>query len=199
MSECTVERFLSDIRNHKLTILKDDGVYRHLRLQREGSWVYGFDIITYPGHLVISGDMGATVFARINDMFRFFREDITPTEIRINPGYWREKIKSGRDDVYTFTEEAFRRQVMSNLEDIKEDVENFADLIESIEDDIFSHDGEHDLRRALADFEWQGEPLFSDTWEWDFCEYKFHYIWQCYAIVWAIAQYDLAKNQEAAV
>lgn len=46
--------------------------------------------MTYPGHLVISGDIGTYVFARLNDMFEFFRSD----EMKINVGYYSEKLKS---------------------------------------------------------------------------------------------------------
>ncbi len=30
-------RFPVDIKDHKLTILKDDGIYRHIRLKKPGS------------------------------------------------------------------------------------------------------------------------------------------------------------------
>jgi hypothetical protein len=33
----------------------------------------GFDVVTWPGHLSISGDMGCFVFTRVDDMFTFFR------------------------------------------------------------------------------------------------------------------------------
>lgn len=33
MSECTEERFLKDVAQHEMTVLRDDGVSRHLRFQ----------------------------------------------------------------------------------------------------------------------------------------------------------------------
>jgi hypothetical protein len=194
---CTVEQFLHDVADHKLTILKDDGVNRHIRLSRDGSYTYRFEIITSPGILVISGDMGANIFARIEDMFRFFREDITPVSIPINRGYWHEKIQVRRGDSYKFTAEQFERVVRGHLEDIRDEVEDFDALMEKVEEELFGYgDDERSSREALSDFEWNEETLFHDTWEWDFCDFTYHYTWQCYAIVWAIAQYDAAKEKE---
>lgn len=91
--ECTEEGFLEDIKNHKLNILKDDGLYRHLVFKRPCTNCCRFDIVTYPGYLVISGDMGCQVFSRLTDMFEFFRTDDRDFNknrsggLRINPSY----------------------------------------------------------------------------------------------------------------
>ncbi len=196
-NKCTTEGFLKDVESHKLTILKDDGVYRHLLLSREGSSTFRFEIVTYPGHLTISGDMGANIFARLPDMFRFFRDDVTPASIPINPSYWHEKLQAGRDEANVFTPEEFERTVRSHIEDIRDEIEDFPALMAQIEEELFCYgDDERSAREALADFEWRDETLFYDTWEWDFRDFTYRYIWQCYAIVWAIAQYDAAKEQE---
>jgi hypothetical protein len=68
------ERFLSDVRDHKLMIIKDDPPYRHIRLSRPGSSTYLFELVTYPGYLCYSGDMGCYVWSRVADMFTFFRD-----------------------------------------------------------------------------------------------------------------------------
>ncbi len=192
---------MKDVAGHELTILKDDGIYRHLHLGRAGSSTFAYDIVTYPGYLVISGDMGANVFSRVKDMFKFFREDIIDGKIRINEGYWREKVQNGKDGIYEFTDESFERRVRSHLEDIKDDVEersgDFDVLMEEVESELFNTgNSELELRTALEEFEWHDEKLFNDTWEWDFNEFTFHFTWQCYAIVWAIAQYDAIKSLE---
>ena len=41
------DRFLNDIRDHSLTVIKDDGVHRHLRFRRPASNTYWFDIIYF--------------------------------------------------------------------------------------------------------------------------------------------------------
>ena len=94
-SACSEERFLNDVKDHTLTILQDDGNNRHLRFRREGRSVYYIDIITWDGRLCIESDCGAFVFARIPDMFEFFRREDKKTEgLYINTGYWGEKLTS---------------------------------------------------------------------------------------------------------
>lgn len=78
---------------HRLTILRDDGLYRHWRCQAPGTYVYGFDVITWPGHLCVAGDIGAWVFSRIEDMVEFFEGD----NGRVNLSYWSEKLVDGHD------------------------------------------------------------------------------------------------------
>ena len=41
--------------------------------------------------------------------------------------------------------------------------------------------------------EHNGQRIFSDCWEWRFTEYTHRFVWCCYAIAWAIKQYDAAK------
>jgi hypothetical protein len=88
-----VEEFIKDVSQHKMQILRDDGLYRHIRFKRENTSCYYFDLITWPGALCYTGDMGTFVFSRIPDMFEFFRTDGEKgADLRINPGYWSEKL-----------------------------------------------------------------------------------------------------------
>ena len=92
--QCTEERFLSDIANHQMTVIRDDVVGRHIRFRRPSTICYGFDLITWPGHLCITGDLGTYVFQRLVDMFEFFRADPfyadrhPKQQLFINAGYW---------------------------------------------------------------------------------------------------------------
>lgn len=79
--------------DHKLTIMRDDGLYRHLRCQKPGTWVYGFDIVTWPGYLCVCGDIGTWVFSRERDMVQWFER----MDGRINPDYWSEKLQDGHE------------------------------------------------------------------------------------------------------
>lgn len=84
-------RVLIDTAHHRLEILRDDGVYRHLRMQQPGTSFYYYDIITWPGYLTVTGDMGTWTFSRTRDMFRFFGA----WDGQINTGYWSEKLEAG--------------------------------------------------------------------------------------------------------
>ena len=65
----TEQEFLNDVRGHAMTILRDDGVHRHLRFKKPGSGTYWFDLITWPGTLCIDGDMGTYVFRFIMENY----------------------------------------------------------------------------------------------------------------------------------
>jgi hypothetical protein len=93
--EVTEESFLKDVTRHELTIIRDDGIHRHLRMKIPGSGSMYFDIVTYPHFLVYSGDMGCYVFSRIDDMFEFFRSGLREEgKLLINEGYWSEKLEA---------------------------------------------------------------------------------------------------------
>jgi hypothetical protein len=51
----TSTRFLLDTAFHRLEIVRDDGLYRHLRMKQPGKSCYYFDIVTWPGYLTVTG------------------------------------------------------------------------------------------------------------------------------------------------
>lgn len=83
------EKFDRNITNHQMAIRFDAGIYRHLVFRNPESSAMWFEIVTWPGSLVYTGDMGTFVFERIPDMFEFFRN------AEINPHYWSEKVEAG--------------------------------------------------------------------------------------------------------
>lgn len=196
---CTHERVLRDVAEHQLTIVRDDDVHRHIRLARPNSSDYYFDIITWPGNLIISGDMGTFAFNRLTDMFCFFRHEGG----HINPGYWAEKLTAaGREGYEEFdgdrTREVIEQYYNEWLEENgltkEEDMEGneiWGEIQRQILDHIDSGD-EHRALSGLYDFNYE-DFEFTDVFEYRMKKYTFHYIWNCYAIVWAIQQYDKAK------
>jgi hypothetical protein len=70
------------------------------------------------------------------------------------------------------------------------------DVLQSLEG-MFSEteECEAEMRRAVRDFEYYGFE-FSDPWEIDGEDYTYHFIWCLFAIVWAIQQYDAAKEEK---
>ncbi|MBM0203232.1 hypothetical protein JNW90_09010 [Micromonospora sp. STR1s_5] len=108
-------RFKRDTANHAMTVLHDDGLYRHLRLADPKSSFYWFEIITWPGSLTVRGDCGGFMFSRISDMFEFFRSN--GNTHRINPGYWAEKMPDGGRSVHVYSEDKLRAKVTDALDD----------------------------------------------------------------------------------
>jgi hypothetical protein len=207
--ECTEAVFLRDVANHSMRVLMDSGTYRHLRFankDKKVSWNQWFEIITWPGYLAYSGDMGTFVFARIEDMFEFFR--MRPSDekeqLHVNLGYWGEKLQAIDRDHRNNSEKAFsierlRERVEDYVKDWIEEErltdEQQAELREEIREHILSiaDDGEYVAHQALREFscEIDGHIFqFSDTWEWDLREYTFRFVWCCYAVAWAVRQYD---------
>lgn len=208
----TEASFLADVKQHTMAVLLDKGVYRHLQFKQNGSSVMWFDIVTWPGFLAYSGDMGCFVFSRLKDMFEFFRTRPTDRgeKLFINEGYWSEKLEAvdrcGRPcDYKEFSSERFESMVNEHVDEWIEEweltEEQAAELREEIKNEVLcaSDDGEYRAHEVLRDFSFEQDGHkfeFSDTWEWDLREYTFRFIWCCYALSWAIKQYDAQKETE---
>lgn len=184
-------RFAEDTRDHVMTVLHDDGLYRHLRFtkNRDGYGEYWFDLITWPGRLAMCGDVGDDyVFSRLPDMFEFFRDD---RRWGINPHYWAEKLGGGRRSVKAYSEELLRQRV---VEQFVEDARYSgvpAGTGKQLRTWVLNEDlsDEHAARNVLEDFAYLGYE-FKDVWEWDFHDYDHSFLWACHAIVWGIGRYD---------
>lgn len=195
------QRFAKDTAGHTIDVRLDiEGPYRHLVCTNNGSNIYRFDIVTYPGYLVISGDMGEWVFSRTRDMFEFFRYSLG----KINPGYWAEKCLAG--ETREFSEDKFRDVVTEYVRDyFEDDLASFNEVMEAVHEDVFDPVEAHNEEpySSLNEFEYRFEsedavPVdgknnvfsFTDTFELNFSEYTFHFLWALHAIVWAINGYD---------
>jgi hypothetical protein len=201
------ERFARDTAGHRMIVLRDDGLYRHIRFQhhiltndaevRPGRSSYWFDLVTWPGCLTINGDCGTFTFSRTTDMFEFFRGDY------VNPQYWAEKVRAAdRGGVTVYSPEKFRQEVAGYVKEAEED---WPGLTEAVEREFFgvmaewNTGTEHDAGVALNSFTYQpdgdtGEPFrFLDAWEWDLTDYAWQYLWCCHAIQWGIARYEAAR------
>jgi hypothetical protein len=188
--ERTAKMFAVNTAGHELTILHDDGLYRHIRMGKPDTGLYRYELITWPGHLAVGGDMDYYVFSRVLDMFTFFRGR------EINPHYWSEKVKDGgRERTREHSEDAFKARVMEELKHLPapnlttEQREARAELLERMADGDAHHP--ETARELLADAERAG--LFSDTWEWNFADWDYHFVYCLHAIVAGIKAYDEAK------
>lgn len=185
----TLESFLSDVSKHQMTVLRSDGLYRHLRFKAPGTMDMSFDVLTWPGHLCYTGDMGTFVFQRLPDMFNFFR---IADEREPNFHYWAQKVEA--EDKFSGLREwdadGFRESVMGDVTDYIEAKElnesDAQDLRDAVGDSI-DFDDEYGALRAVQDFEYEGFS-FSDV---EPC-YKLtdRFIWCCYALGWAVKQWD---------
>lgn len=211
----TEEEFLKEVSDHKLNVIVDSGIYRHLRVSRENDSFYWYEIITWPGYLCICGDCGTYVFSRVVDMFSFFRSK--DDQLRINPSYWGEKLQA-HDRVSGFMEfdtEAFKSKVKEHLDahfDYVEDNDCFnspsdfedykKEIIDEVESSVIAsaEDGEIFAYTAINNFEHRHflchklDFRFQDFFDGGGTErYSHRYLWCLYAIVYAIKLYDRSK------
>lgn len=216
--ECTEARFLKDVAEHEMIILRDDGMYRHIRFKRPGTSCMHFDLITWPGYLCYTGDMGTYAFWRLPDMFEFFRTDrehFRPRPGRehfaINPSYWGQKLEAtDRCDGYKrFSEERFNRAVIGDLvawlrghrDETTKDERR--ELWEAVMSEVIEADGDSGGYRkqcAAHDFHHQirhNLPFcFQDFWEHSVDDYSHRFMWCCYALAWGIQKYDESKQAQ---
>jgi hypothetical protein len=162
------KRFAGDTAGHRMIVLHDDGLYRHIRFKnyvlcndaeyRPGYSCYWFDLITWPGSLTINGDCGTFTFSRITDMFEFFR-----SRYGINPQYWAEKLRAPEPSgAKKYSPDLFRRQV---AEEVTEAAEDYPGLAAAIEEQFYgtwaewNTEYEDGARRALDEFKFAPEGM----------------------------------------
>lgn len=213
---CTEDMFLEDVEQHTMTVLRDDGVFRHIRFKSQDSGTYWFDLITWPGTLCIDGDCGTYVFRRLNDMFQFFRTDrelAKDETLAISPGYWGEKLESiathGKFKEFSgkkfceHVEEAFDEWVTDHQPEFganPDEILNFFSsknaLREELEVEVLACSSEGDVSAMDAALKFESgiaDFNLNEAWEWECREYTPHFIWCCYAIAWGVKTYDEAK------
>ena len=188
-------KFLPYVRDAEMTVLHDDGLYRHIQFGGRGA-VGWFELVTWPGKLSITGDIGGWVFARTDDMFGFF----AGPDGQINPGYWAEKIVAG-GPTNVFSADLFASKVVDYFWSRREQYEGeAADLFREIRLDVLDYDeDETAARTGLETFRYtpengQRDFIFRDSWEWDFTDWSIHYLRACHAIVWGINRYRTAQT-----
>ncbi len=206
MTELTEEKFLGDVKDHQIYILKDDGVYRHLVfMNANGSSCQKFELVTFPGCLVYTGNMGCYTFRRELDMFHLFNKK------KINPSYWGEKCTS--EDSYSgmveYSKEVFGNEVEKWIKDWAHDQraegveeEVISSELERIEDEILAEGptNEYEARDLIyaytptENFPGTCPINFDDFWEIKLTEATHRYLWACHAIRWGVEQYFNLKG-----
>lgn len=145
------------------------------------------------------------MFSRLRDMFEFFRSD----RGRINPSYWAEKVDAAdkNDGLKVWDPRGFKRNVISAFRD-KWEGDSDHKAKRECWDELRSYvlecaDDEHEAMAAIRDFSFKADGRrviqFDEYWEMGSREYTHRFLWNCHAIVWAIAQFDsLTAASEAA-
>lgn len=193
--------FQRETAGHEMVVKHDDGLYRHLRFDNpKASGRSPFELITWPYNLVVKAgwtfhfDIDATP-----DMFVLFRK--TSFSGEINPSYWQEKVRAGRDETEAFDENLFEQRVKRHVVEAIREGDAPRGIGAAVTRDIFewgdiSH--EAGARAELDDFRHEGWS-FGETWEWDFSSYTPGFLHCCHAIRRGIDIWDAAKAKTMAV
>ena len=193
--------FNSDIEDHVITVMHEDGLYRHLRFRDPAHGMYWFDLITWPGNLTINGDMGTYTFARVEDMFKFFTG-------YINTGYWAEKERSrGRSELKEHDGDSFKAWVVQDFWEYSRDMDakKAKRWWASIREHVFARYASHDTdfregcNAAMDEIIDDGASPgghYEDLWENSWAKYPWHFEWSLAAIVTGIRTYNAVKKAE---
>lgn len=180
------EQFRKNTERHGLTVLHNDGLYRHLRMAEPGTGIWSWNVVTWPGRLWVGGDIGqGFVWSRVPDMLDFF--DTSPYGDYYGDGspflqydYWAEKLdRACSDHAMRYSPDLFLRLVRERLQDHVDDGDtSVARAVDLNEQARFASESAYEASEWLRK---QGN-LFDDWWEWDLKDYDRHYILACYAV-----------------
>lgn len=187
-------RFARETAAHEMTVLHDEGLYRHLVFADPGGNFYRFDIVTWPHNLFLRGDGFSFGFAvwPTEDMFDVFRGSRSGG---INPGYWREKVTAGK--VRDWSEDLFRAWV---LDEAAKAEARHPGAVEAVGKQIL-HSDEHSTEYqgtaeyAVASFQHGDFRLrIPNDWEKTFEDYSWEYLFACHAVLFGIDRWDASRK-----
>lgn len=191
-------RFARETASHEMTVLHDDGLYRHLVFADPDGGFYRFDLVTWPHNLFLRGDgfsFGFSLYPTA-DLFGMFKRS---RHSGINPGYWQEKVTAGRGDIKDWSEDLFRAWVIGEAAAHES---RFPGLVQAVGQQIL-HSDEHSLEYrgtaeyAVASFSHEFRLRIPAEWEQSFEDYSWEFLFACHAIIWGIDRYDAARQAVA--
>lgn len=178
----TAGEFATDTAEHRLEVLHDEGLYRHLHCSAGGRIAHSFSIITALGVLTFTGDRGHYLFAGHRDMIACFDEE------NVNVSYWMQRFKAC--DVQRPLKEFSLESVKESLEAaIEGDDEIDEATAAAARDAVLGATDAEDAHDRAADFTHNGQTVFTDVWDWDYEDYTVDTYWALYALQWAVDRY----------
>lgn len=101
-----------DVKDGKLTSLREDGLYRHVEFTALKGWTR-IILVTWPYNLLVAGSHGSYHFERngpdTEDMFNWLRG------IRVEPDRWASKLVNGADSVREYDQERLVAEVKAEV------------------------------------------------------------------------------------
>ena len=197
MSQLTLEKFLKDVSGHEMQVIRDDGVYRHIRFSSplKYSPVF-FELVTWPGHLCYWSNMGTYMFSGFDDMLELFSS--------YNKYHWADYCAAEglQSRAWEFDDEEFIKEVKGHYQEWVDDHHrritgvDAQELWREIETSVLSGGGKEMLsaaQRFSYAVDYSVEFTFNHLFEGTFERPTWRFEWCCQAIAWGLKQYDAYK------
>jgi|GEM_PF-6835242 len=197
-----IDLFKEQTRDHVATVLHNDAGFRRILFAKPGTFMYAVEVTAWPGHVAVTGDMGALLLQRESDMLAWAAE----------PGcevpsfdYWAEKAVATDGPLREWSATLFTEHVRQAVEDhceargimVGSDTHR-ALMAEVTSDVLFESDSEFESMEALRSWRSSTAPdLFDDAWEWQCTQLRFHSIWKMLALR-HVANWFAEKQRTAA-
>lgn len=189
------DRIGKDLAEHVVTLKHAHGFYRHWRCQKPQSWFMGFDIVTWPGSLCYTGDMGDYLFQRTEDMIAFMKPG--PKEC----SYLASKCVAGKDQIKEWSEERFDEILKERLREGK----TFRVMRQGSFRDESVKQAIVEIRRTYREYShrFDAEKAMYESGLWDGCDlpscevYTMNFWWCLHAIQWFCEKLDANQTAKA--
>lgn len=193
----TAEQYARQTASHELTVLHDDGLYRHLRYTDPDIGLYRYEVVTWPNALAVKGGGADYLFSNYPapDLFELFRR--SRHHGSINPGYWKQKVLAGQTRAWS--QEKFRTWLTAKAaaDEARHPGLTAAVTERILEGDEYDLDYEEGARTAVAWFDHDDYTLrMPDPWDEDFKDWAWQFLHACHTATSVIAAYD--RHQAAA-
>ncbi len=180
-------QIIRNLAAHVVTELHSYGLYRHWRCQQPNTRNMGFDIVTWPGSLCYTGDMGDYLFERTADMVAFMRGSC------MSYSYAAEKCVAHDGRLKEWRSEIFEEVLADRIKCQDEDADSkrkaeVMNKIDEIRREYGIYETEHDAMRAIY-----------ESGIWNCCDlpncttYSRHFLWCLHAIKWFCAKIDAGE------
>lgn len=184
-------QFATETTEHQMTVLHDDGVYRHLRFAKPGTGIWSWNLITWPGHLAVAGDVGnGWSFSREHDMFEWFGDG------EINPSYWWQKMPHQlRTAGKHYSEDLLKQLAHEHIEEWSIGKKQRARAAAAFDEAWFCVPTDERAQRDLisefifTDKRGTQHDFGPDTVEWGAEDFDHHFLLALFAIVHGIRMY----------
>lgn len=173
------ERCVDDLKEHVITTVHHNGLYRHWRCCRPDTGSMGFSIVTWPGSICYTGDMGEYLFQRTEDMVAFMRRSAMSFSYAAEKCVAHDgRLEEWREEVFLEELDAIEARIKEECEDEDEKPE-WLEKVQAVRDAMNDDYPEHDAMVALY------ESGLVDGCDMPSCKaYTFHFLWCLHAIKW---------------